>query len=84
MNEVILDGREMQDNPHEYMKKELELPDYYGKNLDALYDCLTEMNKSIVIKNSELVDKKILDTFIDADEENPYITLLLEIGRAHV
>ncbi len=78
MNEVILDGREMQDNPHEYMKKELELPDYYGKNLDALYDCLTEMNKSIVIKNSELVDKKILDTFIDADEENPYITLLLD------
>ncbi len=26
---------------HEYLQEMLELPDYYGKNLDALYDCLT-------------------------------------------
>ena len=29
---------------HTYLKEILHLPDYYGRNLDALYDCL--MNKS--------------------------------------
>ena len=28
---------------HKYLRTELELPDYYGENLDALYDCLTEV-----------------------------------------
>ncbi|MBO4901759.1 MAG: barstar family protein [Lachnospiraceae bacterium] len=28
---------------HDYLAEKLELPDYYGRNLDALYDCLTEM-----------------------------------------
>ena len=29
---------------HNYLAKMLSLPSYYGKNLDALYDCITEMN----------------------------------------
>lgn len=28
---------------HDYLKEQLNLPDYYGRNLDALYDCLMEM-----------------------------------------
>ena len=41
---VELDGRLMTDRTatHEYLKDKLALPDYYGKNLDALYDLLTE------------------------------------------
>lgn len=31
---------------HQYLREELSLPDYYGSNLDALYDCLTD-SKSI-------------------------------------
>ena len=27
---------------HQYLKREFRLPDYYGNNLDALYDCLSE------------------------------------------
>ena len=27
---------------HDFLAKELEFPSYYGKNLDALYDVLTE------------------------------------------
>ena len=50
MNEIILDGRLMVENPHEYIKEQLEFPDYYGNNLDALYDCLGEVyNKTIII-----------------------------------
>lgn len=28
---------------HKHLKKRLHLPDYYGNNLDALCDCLTEL-----------------------------------------
>lgn len=34
---------------HEYLKTVLELPAYYGKNLDALYDCLTEMRSTQLV-----------------------------------
>ena len=30
---------------HEALKEALSFPDYYGHNLDALHDCLTEMKK---------------------------------------
>ena len=32
-------GEEM----HQELKKKLEFPDYYGKNCDALWDCLTDI-----------------------------------------
>ena len=48
----------------------LSLPDYYGKNLDALYDCLTEMECEIELTNAGEVDEDILDTFRDAADEN--------------
>lgn len=28
---------------HEVIKRDLDLPDYYGGNADALWDCLTDM-----------------------------------------
>lgn len=28
---------------HEIIKKELDFPDYYGRNWDAFWDCLTDM-----------------------------------------
>ncbi len=28
---------------HQTLKRSLELPDYYGENWDALWDCLTDM-----------------------------------------
>ena len=41
----ILDGKRMisREETHLYLKETFGLPAYYGKNLDALYDCLTEM-----------------------------------------
>ena len=42
---VELDGRLMFDkvSTHAYLQQQLALPAYYGRNLDALYDCLTEL-----------------------------------------
>ena len=40
----ILDGKKMvsREETHRYLKETFGFPDYYGKNLDALHDCLTE------------------------------------------
>ena len=45
MHIVYLDAREFTDKEasHAYLKKALDFPDYYGTNLDALYDCLTDL-----------------------------------------
>lgn len=45
MRRIILDGRELdsRDKLHSVLKEALNLPDYYGRNLDALHDCLSEI-----------------------------------------
>ena len=79
MNEVVLYGEEMKENPHEYIKEKLEFPDYYGENLDALFDCLTELsNKIIIIKDSSVLDEDMIATFKDASVENPDLKLILD------
>lgn len=41
--EIILDGKKFTsvDRLHEILQIKLDFPDYYGKNLNALWDCLT-------------------------------------------
>lgn len=43
MNIVILDGVDFASTAelHQHLKDKLALPDFYGGNLDALWDCLT-------------------------------------------
>lgn len=45
MRTIQLDGRKMDNRnmTHTYLKEALLLPNYYGRNLDALADCLSEM-----------------------------------------
>jgi RNAse (barnase) inhibitor barstar len=69
-----LDGKMINENGHDYLMEALELPDYYGKNLDALYDCLCEIECEIELVNAEGVDEDIIATFIDAADENEYLT----------
>ena len=79
MNEIVLYGEDMKENPHEYIKEKLDFPDYYGENLDALYDCLCELsNKIIIIKDSSLLDEDLIATFKDASVENPDLKLILD------
>ena len=78
-----LDGELINKNGHDYLIEVLDLPVYYGRNLDALYDCLTMLEEDIEIINASSVDKDVLDTFIDASEENDYLTLKVS-GLWHI
>lgn len=66
----VLDAACMQERKetHEYLKKVLNLPDYYGENLDALYDCITDMDRpTIEIHN------------LNTGTENGYVKKVLRI-----
>lgn len=77
LRSVILDARELKerDSAHAYLKEMLELPEYYGRNLDALYDCLTEMSEReiLFVHTSEAGNyfPRIRRVFEDARLENP-------------
>ena len=49
MKEIIIDGSAIFTSPdlHEAIGTALSFPDHYGKNLDALYDCLTEIGEDL-------------------------------------
>lgn len=67
----FLDGTEMKTvaEAHGYLAKALGFPEYYGKNLDALYDCLTDMAKAeIFLTSSEQVDPKVMRVIKDASD----------------
>lgn len=68
-----IDGKLINSDGHDYLMSVLNLPEYYGKNLDALYDCLCEMNVEIELINSDFVENDILDTFKDAANENDFL-----------
>ena len=59
----VLDAQQMQtkESTHEYLKDMLGFPEYYGRNLDALYDCLSDMEDiEIVIQNLTEETKHLL------------------------
>ncbi len=70
------DKREM----HDYLESQLDLPDYYGRNLDALFECLTEMGKLVIYYEKEEPEpyKGLRRTFGDAAWENPDLTLIIK------
>ena len=85
MKTILLDFEwaETREDVHTLLKKELELPDYYGRNLDALYDCLTDLQEDTVINLCCTMDgspvsaylQKMRQVFMDAEEENPHLAV---------
>ena len=81
MKSVILDAKKMleKENMHEYFAKKFDLPEYYGKNLDALFDCLCEINEPTLIKlkNENALDdgtkESLIQLFRDVCSENALV-----------
>ena len=59
MRKIVLDIEKMRSLPmlHKYLHTALALPEYYGANLDALYDCLT----AIAEPTELVVPQKVAD-----------------------
>lgn len=89
MREVIhLDGRKMTDREslHLYLKEQFQLPAYYGRNLDALWDCLTTdfRERLIVIREPFVIEeqlgrygKSLLDLFRDLERANRHVRIVM-------
>ncbi|OXM16792.1 barnase inhibitor [Paenibacillus herberti] len=47
MKELLLNGKKLasMDDVHDLFARELAFPDYYGRNLDALFDCLQDYSE---------------------------------------
>lgn len=73
---ILLDARRMQSRKeaHTYLKEKLQFPECYGNNLDALYDCLTELQDvEIVVENGEEAEayySKVKRVLKEAAERN--------------
>ncbi|MCH5211247.1 MAG: barstar family protein [Oscillospiraceae bacterium] len=84
---IILDGKKIDsvDTFHNEIEK-ISSIDGYGRNLDALFDALTEMRDiSVEIKNPDALREhlgnyadSIIAVFEDAAEDNEFLTVEFE------
>ena len=70
---------------HLYLAQMLDFPDYYGKNLDALFDCLTEMGECIIVlkgesdfRQTDNYGTKVLKVLEEAVQANPKLKLEIQ------
>ena len=86
---ILLDGRAMTDRvtAHTHLAERMELPEYYGRNLDALYDVLTEIGEeteivltdpAAVVEQMGKYGEALLATMQEAAEENPKLIVTLQ------
>ena len=85
---ILLDGQQMQSRgaAHDHLQRQLSLPDYYGRNLDALFDLLAERGgetELVLIHGEALAElgpygEKLLTTLREAAAENPGLQFEME------
>ena len=85
---IMLDGKAMTDRPaaHSHLAERLDLPTYYGRNLDALYDMLSEIGEdteliledpAAVVEQMGKYGEALLSTMQEAAENNPHLIITL-------
>ena len=75
MKIAILKGGQL---THEGIAGTLCFPPYYGKNLDGLYDCLTEISeKTVICTDAAGADTPMFAVIKDAARENKNIVIVI-------
>ena len=88
MKHAIIDGGAVTSmaEVHRLLAEQLDFPHWYGNNLDALHDCLTELagETCIEIFRPELLAETLGSGYVrlcrvlsDSAEENPYLQIQL-------
>lgn len=82
MNNITLklDKFSKKEELHSYLKKKMKFPDYYGENLDALFDCLTDISTDTAVdikydEDNEL-QRAVLAVFSDAVSQNTHLAII--------
>jgi len=87
MVKYILDGSKMlsRETAHDELQRALSLPEYYGRNLDALWDCVSAIEGEIVLQHSGIMlaslglyGKKIVTVFEEAAEHSSGIRFSMQ------
>lgn len=83
MIDIMLDGVTGMEAIHEQLAQALQFPDFYGRNLDALYDCMTDVQTDVTfhLKNISALGRRgpALQILLQrAAVLNPHIHLEME------
>lgn len=75
MKKITLDFENIsnKEEMHKYLAEKFEFPDYYGKNLDALFECLTDIAEPTAVNIINAIndyDEQIINVITSAEEEN--------------
>ena len=71
------------DAVYDYLSEELQLPPYFGRNLDALHDCLTDIGaptRLILTGAAAPVAQRFLPVLRDAAKRNRYLSVEVHEG----
>ena len=85
---VELDGSQMRSRAlaHDHLMQKLRFPDYYGRNLDALYDLLTARTEptEIQVSHPEILlellgdyGHRLIRTLEEAAQENQFLKICI-------
>ena len=88
MKFAIIDGNTVasMEDVHKTLAQQLNFPEWYGGNLDALHDCLTDLHDDVdvsVVHADTLLETlgpayvRLCRVLSDVAEENPYLKLHL-------
>ena len=95
MNRFILDFSEIKTvlDLHLYLKGVFDLPDYYGNNMDALWDslsCCYDESTTIELRNLDVLRKRLeqttktmLEVFQDLHDEDGVVIQIAEEETTH-
>lgn len=79
----VLNGAALTDRngAHDEIVRALPVPEYYGRNLDALWDVVSCMDAEILIENAAAASgygEQVLDLLREAAEENSRLTVVIQ------